>query len=129
MDPEENKQEEEEDDEPSSPAWMTTYGDMMTLLMTFFILIMSFSTMEVEKFKMAMGSVKVAIRSTGARKVTRGKPATRAASGSPSALCCRSRRICSWSPTAPLSPRAERPRCRERSRRQLGEISSPAKKS
>ncbi len=71
MDPEENKQEEEEDDEPSSPAWMTTYGDMMTLLMTFFILIMSFSTMEVEKFKMAMGSLKGAMGILGVQKKLR----------------------------------------------------------
>ncbi len=68
MDLEENKQEEEEDDEPSSPAWMTTYGDMMTLLMTFFILIMSFSTMEVDKFKMAMGSLKGAMGILGVQK-------------------------------------------------------------
>ena len=68
MDPEENKQEEEEVDEPTSPAWMTTYGDMMTLLMTFFILIMSFSTMEVDKFKMAMGSLKGAMGVLGVQK-------------------------------------------------------------
>ncbi|MCG8607769.1 OmpA family protein [bacterium] len=63
--------EEEEDDAPSSPAWMTTYGDMMTLLMTFFILIMSFSTMEVEKFKMAMGSLQGALGVMGMQKQLR----------------------------------------------------------
>ena len=62
---------EEEDDAPSAPAWMTTYGDLMTLLMTFFILIMSFSTMEVEKFKMAMGSLKGAFGILGLTDKTR----------------------------------------------------------
>ncbi len=51
-------EEPEEDDAPSAPGWMTTYGDMMTLLMTFFILIMSFATIEIDKFKAAMGSLK-----------------------------------------------------------------------
>ena len=55
----EEKKKPPEDEEPAgAPAWMATFSDMMTLLMTFFILIMSFSTMEVEKFKMAMGSLK-----------------------------------------------------------------------
>lgn len=58
----------EEDDEPSAPAWMATFSDMMTLLMTFFILIMSFSTMELDKFKMAMGSLKGALGVLGVQK-------------------------------------------------------------
>lgn len=52
------KRDSDQDDTPSAPAWMTTYGDMMTLLMTFFILIMSFATIEVDKFKAAMGSLR-----------------------------------------------------------------------
>ncbi|MCK5145287.1 flagellar motor protein MotB [bacterium] len=39
-------------------AWMATYGDMVTLLMTFFILIVSFSTTELIKFRKAMGSLR-----------------------------------------------------------------------
>lgn len=35
----------------SSPAWMTTFGDMMTLLLVFFVLLYSFSSMDVEKFR------------------------------------------------------------------------------
>jgi chemotaxis protein MotB len=61
-------QQSEDDDMPTSPAWMTTYGDMMTLLMTFFILIMSFSSIEVEKFKAAMGSLKGAFGILGDSK-------------------------------------------------------------
>ena len=40
------------------PAYMLTYGDMMTLLVCFFVLIISMSTMEVEKIKQAAASLK-----------------------------------------------------------------------
>ena len=43
------------------PAWMTTYGDMMTLLLCFFVLLVSMSTMEVEKMKQAAASLKGAL--------------------------------------------------------------------
>ncbi len=61
----------DDDDMPSAPAWMATFSDMMTLLMTFFILIMSFSTMEVDKFKMAMGSLQGALGVLGTQKKLR----------------------------------------------------------
>lgn len=44
-----------------SPAWMTTYGDMMTLLLCFFVLLVSMSTMEVEKMRQAAASLKGAL--------------------------------------------------------------------
>ncbi len=37
--------------EEGSPAWMNTYGDMVTLLLTFFVLLFSFSTIDVQKWK------------------------------------------------------------------------------
>ncbi len=40
-----------EDGPPGSPAWMTTYGDMMTLLLVFFVLLYSFSVIDIEKFQ------------------------------------------------------------------------------
>jgi len=40
-----------------APAWMVTYGDMMTLLLTFFVLIVSFSSVEQVKFKAAISSI------------------------------------------------------------------------
>jgi chemotaxis protein MotB len=43
---------------PGAPAYMITYGDMMSLLLCFFVLIVSFSTMEIEKFKAAAGSLR-----------------------------------------------------------------------
>jgi chemotaxis protein MotB len=48
-------------EEPTAPFWMVTYGDMVTLLMVFFILILSFSTIQLEKFKGAMSSMKGAL--------------------------------------------------------------------
>jgi chemotaxis protein MotB len=51
----------EEESSGGSPAWMTTYGDMMTLLLCFFVLILSFSSVEINKFKKAMGSLRGAL--------------------------------------------------------------------
>lgn len=65
---EKKKRVDDGDDMPTSPGWMATFADMMTLLMAFFILIMSFSTMEVDKFKAAMGSLKGAFGVLGIQK-------------------------------------------------------------
>ena len=46
--------------EEGAPAWMATFSDMATLLLTFFVLLLSFANMDVENFKMALGSVKEA---------------------------------------------------------------------
>jgi chemotaxis protein MotB len=39
---------------PSAPFWMTTYSDMITLLLVFFVLIVSMSSVQVQKFKQAL---------------------------------------------------------------------------
>ncbi|HDS30877.1 MAG TPA: hypothetical protein ENN67_07545 [Firmicutes bacterium] len=39
------------DSKAGAPLWMVTYGDMMTLLLCFFILLFSFSTLDVVKFR------------------------------------------------------------------------------
>ncbi|MCK9328295.1 MAG: flagellar motor protein MotB [Candidatus Cloacimonetes bacterium] len=44
-----------------APAYMNTYGDMMTLLVTFFVLLISYSTIEQKKFTMAMTSLRGAL--------------------------------------------------------------------
>jgi len=44
-----------------APAWMVTYGDMMTLLLVFFVFVVSFSTIEIEKFRAALGSFRGAL--------------------------------------------------------------------
>jgi chemotaxis protein MotB len=41
----------QEENESGSPAWMTTFGDMMTLLLVFFVLLYSFSVMDLDKFQ------------------------------------------------------------------------------
>ncbi len=43
-----------EDDEPSAPFWMATFSDMATLLLTFFVMIVAMSEVEVKKFKAAL---------------------------------------------------------------------------
>ena len=35
-----------EDSPPGAPAWMLTFGDCMTLLLTFFVLMLSFSSFD-----------------------------------------------------------------------------------
>ncbi|MEA2108170.1 MAG: OmpA family protein [Pseudomonadota bacterium] len=50
--------EECEECEEGAPAWMATFADLATLLMTFFVLLLSFSNMDVVKFRTMLGSVK-----------------------------------------------------------------------
>ncbi|MGM0370612.1 MAG: flagellar motor protein MotB [Bacillota bacterium] len=42
----------DKDDGGSDADWMTTYGDMMTLLLAFFVLLYSFSSLDANKFEM-----------------------------------------------------------------------------
>ncbi len=55
------KKEKEEPEELSAPFWMVTFSDMVTLMLCFFVLILSFSTIELEKFKGAVESLKGAL--------------------------------------------------------------------
>lgn len=41
----------EEEPKAGAPEWMATYGDMVTLLLCFFVLLFSFATLDVQKFK------------------------------------------------------------------------------
>ena len=43
---------------PGLPAWMGTFADLMSLLMAFFVLLLSFSEMDVLKYKQIAGSMK-----------------------------------------------------------------------
>lgn len=43
-----------------APAWMATFADLMALLMCFFVLLLSFSEMDVLKFKQLAGSMREA---------------------------------------------------------------------
>ena len=49
----------EEKDE-GAPAWVMTFADLMSLLMCFFVLLLSFSEMDVQKYKQIAGSMKMA---------------------------------------------------------------------
>ncbi len=65
----ENEDEEEECPKcppQGAPAWMATFADMATLLMAFFVLILSFAEFNVPKFKQISGSLKNAF---GVQKV------------------------------------------------------------
>ncbi len=46
--------------ETGAPAWVMTFADLMSLLMCFFVLLLSFSEMDVIKFKQIAGSMKSA---------------------------------------------------------------------
>lgn len=50
--------EEEEEEQRGSPAWMATFADLMSLLMCFFVLLLSFSEMDVAKYKQIAGSMR-----------------------------------------------------------------------
>ncbi|MBL4782531.1 MAG: OmpA family protein [Porticoccaceae bacterium] len=45
---------------PGVPAWVMTFADLMTLLMCFFVLLLSFAEMDILKFKQVAGSMKEA---------------------------------------------------------------------
>jgi len=46
---------------PMVPGWLVTYGDLMSLLLTFFILLQSFSSVQESDFKKAIGSIMIAL--------------------------------------------------------------------
>ncbi len=50
----------EDEPKPGAPEWMVTFADLMSLLLTFFVLLLSFSSTEVVKFKQMAGSLKEA---------------------------------------------------------------------
>ena len=52
--------EEEKCPPPGAPAWVMTFADLMSLLMCFFVLLLSFSEIEASKFKQIAGSMEKA---------------------------------------------------------------------
>lgn len=55
--------------EEGVPAWMATFSDLATLLLTFFVLLLSFANMDIIDFQEMMGSVREAF---GVQSRTRG---------------------------------------------------------
>ncbi len=47
-----------EEAEEGAPAWMVTFADLVTLLLTFFVLLLSFANTDAQKFKDMLGSLK-----------------------------------------------------------------------
>ncbi|MDR1620037.1 MAG: OmpA family protein [Clostridiales bacterium] len=51
-----SKRGQKEEHKSGAPAWMTTYGDMVTLVLTFFVLLFSFSTIDAKKWEAVVSS-------------------------------------------------------------------------
>lgn len=47
----------EEEEKPGIPAWVVTFADLMSLLMCFFVLLLSFSEIDAAKFKQIAGEL------------------------------------------------------------------------
>ncbi len=62
-------EEESCDCEEGAPAWMATFSDMATLLLTFFVLLLSFAELNVKEFREMLGSIREAF---GVQFVTKG---------------------------------------------------------
>lgn len=56
-----------------SPGWMTTYSDLMSLLLTFFILLYSMSTVDVQKFRNITYSLQQALTGVGGTSILEGE--------------------------------------------------------
>ena len=46
-----------EEVKPGAPAWQSTFADLMNLLLCFFVLLFSMSTVSEEKFEMVIASL------------------------------------------------------------------------
>lgn len=46
--------------DPGAPKWVVTFGDLMSLLLCFFVLLLSFSNMDKQKYKQVAGSLEKA---------------------------------------------------------------------
>ena len=104
--------EEQEDDSPGIPAWVMTFADLMSLLMCFFVLLLSFSEIDAQKFKQIAGELSAAFgvqRDVPAPGTSRWVPVRfstsshRASPNPPPSIACASRppnRIQSWIPCA-----------------------------
>ncbi len=56
-----------------APAWMNTYGDMITQIMAFFVLLFSFSTLNAAKFEKLAASLEITLSGKPASIMTGGK--------------------------------------------------------
>lgn len=54
-----NRRRKKNDEEASAPPWMITYSDMVTLVLAFFVLLYSFSAIDVERFQEVMSALQI----------------------------------------------------------------------
>jgi len=59
-----------------APGWMTTFSDLMSLLLTFFILLYSMSSVDADKFKNVTNSLQVAFMGLGGPSILDGNDGT-----------------------------------------------------
>ncbi len=52
-----SRREPPESKEEGAPEWLTTFSDLMSLLLTFFVLLLSFANMDIQKFQDMLGSI------------------------------------------------------------------------
>jgi flagellar motor protein MotB len=58
------------DEEEEAPSWLTTYSDLVTLLLTFFVLLFSMATLDAQKFEQIASSLRSAFEfNTGGDKL------------------------------------------------------------
>ena len=55
---------------PGAPLWMCTFADLMSLLMCFFVLLLSFAVMDQQKYKQVAGAMKDAFGVQAQQRVT-----------------------------------------------------------
>ncbi|MEM7646467.1 MAG: flagellar motor protein MotB, partial [Pseudomonadota bacterium] len=46
----------QEEQKPGAPLWMATFADMMSLLLTFFVLLLSMAEIDATRFRKISGS-------------------------------------------------------------------------
>ncbi len=64
---------EPEPEEPEDMGWLATYGDMVTLLLVFFVLLVSMSTVEVKRFQSVFGSMRMAFGGLNTSEIAGGQ--------------------------------------------------------
>ena len=81
-----------------APAWMVTFGDLMALLLTFFVLILSFSNMDEGKYGQVAEAMEAAL---GEGYKPEQSPLAGAAGATPRSGCRRQPNKTRWSPVSP----------------------------
>jgi len=64
----------QDDEESSGDDWLLTYGDLMTQLVCFFVLVVAFSSINAAKFQDALVSIQIALGGGAASGVLSGMP-------------------------------------------------------